>query len=133
MRLLELVGGSKTPDIGVRVAMLKALYEVVSKAGANMGEQSRASLITLIEEELEDNEDALLITKAKLLGAMSMAISLDHMGKIIKTQALTTHFTKYSVLALNSVLLDAGDAIEEGGLVDDAAKVICRGLADRDV
>ncbi|KAK6361403.1 translational activator of GCN4 [Orbilia blumenaviensis] len=130
--IAELVSGSKTPDIGVRVAMLKALYEVVSKAGANMGEQSRASLITLIEEELEDNDDALLITKAKLLGAMSMAIPFDQMGRIIKAQALTTHFTKYSVLSLNSVLLDAGDVIEEGGLADDAAKVICRGLGDRD-
>ncbi|EPS44221.1 hypothetical protein H072_1774 [Dactylellina haptotyla CBS 200.50] len=130
--IAELVGGSKTPDIGVRIAMLKALYEVISKAGANMGDQSRASLVALIEEELEENDEGLLITKARLLGAMAKTISLDHMGKIIKAQAVTTHFTKYSVLALNSILLDAGDAIVEGGFVEDVAKVICRGLADRE-
>ncbi|EWC46714.1 hypothetical protein DRE_03959 [Drechslerella stenobrocha 248] len=130
--IAELVGGSKTPDIGVRVAMLKALYEVVSKAGANMGDQSRSSLIALIEEELEENDESLLIAKARLLGAMAMTISFDHMGKIVKAQALTTHFSKYSILALNSILADASSALSEGGLVDDAAKVICRGLADRE-
>ncbi|KAF3922117.1 hypothetical protein ABW20_dc0110612 [Dactylellina cionopaga] len=130
--IAELVSGSKTPDIGVRVAMLKALYEVVSKAGSNMGDQSRVSLISLIEEELEDNDEGLLITKAKLLGAMTLTIPLDHMGKIIKTQALTTHFSKYSILALNAILLDAGNAIVEGGFSDDVVRVICRGLADRD-
>ncbi|KAK6355078.1 translational activator of GCN4 [Orbilia brochopaga] len=130
--IAELVSGSKTPDTGVRVAMLKALYEVVSKAGANMGDTSRASLITLIEEELEEEDDALLVAKARLLGAMAMSIYLDHVGRIIKAQALTTHFTKYSILALNAVLLDAAGVLSEGGFADDAAKVICRGLADRE-
>ncbi|KAK6539624.1 translational activator of GCN4 [Orbilia ellipsospora] len=130
--IAELVSGSKTPDIGVCVAMLKALYGVVSKAGANMGDQSRTSLVTLIEEETDESDEGLLIAKARLLGAMTMTISLDHMGKIIKAQALTTHFTKYSVLALNSILLDGCNAIVEGGFAEDVAKVICRGLADRD-
>ncbi|KAF3936974.1 hypothetical protein ABW19_dt0208464 [Dactylella cylindrospora] len=112
--------------------MLKALYEVVSKAGTNMGDQSRASLVALIEEEFVENEESLLIAKSRLLGAMAKTISLDYMAKVIKTQALTTHYSKSSVLALNSVLLDAGSAIVEGGFVDDALKVICGGLADRD-
>lgn len=47
--IAELVTGSKTPDPGVQNAMLKALYEVVSKAGTNMSEVSRNSILGLID------------------------------------------------------------------------------------
>lgn len=47
--IAELVTGSKTPDPGVQNAMLKALYEVVSKAGANMSEVSRNLILGLID------------------------------------------------------------------------------------
>lgn len=36
--------------------MLRALYEVVSKAGANMGDVSKASILGLIEEDLEEDD-----------------------------------------------------------------------------
>lgn len=49
--IAELVTGSKTPDPGVLNAMLKALYEVVSKAGANMSEVSRNSILGLIDSD----------------------------------------------------------------------------------
>lgn len=49
--ITELVTGSKTPDPGVQNAMLQALYEVVSKAGKNMTESSRSSILGLIDSE----------------------------------------------------------------------------------
>ena len=49
--ITELVTGSKTPDPGVQNAMLKALYEVVSKAGSNMSDASRSSILGLIDSE----------------------------------------------------------------------------------
>ena len=48
--------GSKTPDSGVRNAMLKALYEVVSKAGSNMNEASRTSILGLIDGDLSNTD-----------------------------------------------------------------------------
>lgn len=48
--------GARTPDAGVKSAMLKALYEVVSKAGTNMGDASKASILGLIEEDLEEDD-----------------------------------------------------------------------------
>lgn len=48
--------GARTPDTGVKSAMLKALYEVVSKAGANMGDASKASILGLVEEDLEEDD-----------------------------------------------------------------------------
>lgn len=49
--ITELVTGSKTSDPGVQHAMLQALYEVVSKAGTNMTESSRSSILGLIDSE----------------------------------------------------------------------------------
>lgn len=49
--IAELVTGSKTPDAGVQNAMLKALFEVVSKAGANMSEASRNAVLGLIDSD----------------------------------------------------------------------------------
>jgi hypothetical protein len=53
--VVDLVAGSKTPDEGIKSAMLKALYEVVSKAGKNISEASRASIIALVDGEEEQD------------------------------------------------------------------------------
>ena len=85
--IVELVTGSKTVDTGVRNAMLKALYEVVSKAGVTMSEGSRSSVLGLIDEDESGadgendhernsnfgpdfNTESMTITHARLLGAL---------------------------------------------------------------
>lgn len=50
----ELVTGSKTADGGVRNAMLRALYEVIRKAGRNMSEASISSITGLINNDSND-------------------------------------------------------------------------------
>lgn len=52
----ELVTGSKTSDHAVKNAMLKALFEVVSKAGANMNEASRNAILGLIDTDADDSD-----------------------------------------------------------------------------
>ena len=52
----ELVTGSKTTDPGVKSAMLKALYEVVSKAGANMSDTSRTSVLALVNSDIDEED-----------------------------------------------------------------------------
>jgi hypothetical protein len=54
--ILELVTGAKTQDVGVKNAMFKALFEVVSKAGSNMNEASRSSILGLIDGETGDDD-----------------------------------------------------------------------------
>lgn len=49
--MVELVAGSKTSDSGVQNAMLRALYEVISKSGANMSEASRTAVLGLIDSD----------------------------------------------------------------------------------
>ena len=54
--IAELVTGSKTSDEAVKLAMLKALFEVVSKAGKNMSDASRNAILGLIDNDLDDSE-----------------------------------------------------------------------------
>ncbi|KAF5015188.1 hypothetical protein F66182_13571, partial [Fusarium sp. NRRL 66182] len=50
----ELVAGSKTDDDGVKNAMMKALLEVVDKAGGSMSEASRNAVLALIDDDSSD-------------------------------------------------------------------------------
>ncbi|KAK4692665.1 hypothetical protein P7C71_g4584, partial [Lecanoromycetidae sp. Uapishka_2] len=56
--IAELVTGSRTQDSGVQNAMLKALYEVVSKAGTNMSEASRSSILGLIDSDTSSADES---------------------------------------------------------------------------
>lgn len=103
----ELVTGAKTPDPGVKDAMLKALYEVVGKAGGNMGEASKASILSLIEDDLDEDDgtfpfcdygvnpqltiiiDQMAIAGARLLGVLVRHLSPDEAARVIKYDALS--------------------------------------------
>jgi hypothetical protein len=124
--IAELVTGSKTTDPGVKNAMLKALYEVVSKAGSNMNDVSKNSILGLIDSDAGGNEDALNITYAKLLGAMIKVLPQDAATSLIKSRVLTTHFTHQSVLSLNAVLLESPESLEPFG--DITQHVIVQGI-----
>ncbi|KAK5117180.1 hypothetical protein LTR85_008948 [Meristemomyces frigidus] len=126
--IAELVTGSKTTDTGVRNAMLKALYEVVSKAGANMSDVSRNSILGLIDSDAGDSDDALNITFAKLLGALIKVLPQDAAIALLKGRVLTNHFTHASVLALNAVLVEAPEALI-GQLGDITQSIIVQGMS----
>ncbi|KAI9836856.1 MAG: hypothetical protein M1819_001021 [Sarea resinae] len=127
--IAELVAGSKTADAGVRNAMLKALFEVVSKAGANMSEVSRNSVLASIDAEADQSNDAMSITNARLLGALIKNLPAESAAGLIKTRVLPKHATNASVLALNSVLLEAPEALADT-LAEETASVICQGIGN---
>jgi hypothetical protein len=131
--IAELVTGSKTSDAGVRNAMLKALYEVISKAGANMSETSRSAVLTLIDTDPEDNDVTMAITNAKLLGALIKNVPPDSANSLIKNRVMASHFTQSSVLALNAVLQESPSSITEGAFADDVPTVICQGMSSKNV
>lgn len=125
--IAELVTGSKTTDSGVRNAMLKALYEVVSKAGGNMNETSRNAILGLIDSDAGDSDDALNITFAKLLGALIKVLPAELATTLIKSRVLTSHFTHSSVLALNAVLVEAPETLTDA-LDEITRSVIAQGI-----
>ncbi|RGP78764.1 translational activator gcn1 [Fusarium longipes] len=131
--IAELVTGSKTADPGVKTAMLKALYEVISKAGANMGEASRASVLSLIDMDTDERDEAMTITNAKLLGALIKNVPEEAALGLLKNRVATTHFTHSSVLALNSVLAESPHALLQSSLADDLPDLLCQGVTNKNV
>ncbi|CAM1500851.1 Fc.00g100130.m01.CDS01 [Cosmosporella sp. VM-42] len=131
--IAELVTGSKTSDHGVKTAMFKALYEVVSKAGANMGEASRAAVLSLIDMDTDDSDDKMTITNAKLLGALISNVPEDAAIGLLKNRVVTTQFTHSSVLALNAVLVESADTLLQGPLAEDLPDLLCEGITSKNV
>lgn len=131
--IAELVTGSRTSDAGVRNAMLKALYEVISKAGANMSEASRSAVLSLIDTDSEDNDVSMSITNAKLLGALIKNVPAESATGLIKNRVMTSHFSQSSVLALNAVLLESPSSLTQSAFANDLPGVICQGMASKNV
>ncbi|KAF4549025.1 eIF-2-alpha kinase activator GCN1-like protein [Elsinoe fawcettii] len=109
--ITELVTGSKTPDAGVRSAMLKALFEVVSKAGSAMNEASKNAILGLIDAESGEGDPGMIITNARLLGVLVKVLPADAAAGLIRNRVLTPQPTYPSVLALNAILLEAPEAL----------------------
>ncbi|KAL8356249.1 hypothetical protein RB601_001522 [Gaeumannomyces tritici] len=129
--IAELVTGSKTSDPGVKTAMLKALFEVISKAGANMGEPSRAAVLGLIDMETDEKDDAMTITNAKLLGALVKNVPADAASNLIKTRVLTPTPSSSSMLGLNAVLLESPKSILESPWADELPDILCQGMSSK--
>ncbi|PBP19360.1 50S ribosomal protein L19e [Diplocarpon rosae] len=129
--IAELVTGSRTSDTGVRNAMLKALYEVISKAGGNMSEASRGAVLSLIDTDSEENDVSMGITNAKLLGALVKNVPAENAAGLIKNRVLPNHFSQSSVLALNAVLLEAPCSLTETTFAKGLPLAICQGMASK--
>lgn len=130
--IAELVTGSKTTDSGVKTAMLKALYEVISKAGANMGESSRAAVLSLIDMETDERDENMTITNAKLLGALMKNVPADVASTLLKNRVVTTSFSHTSVLTLNAVLLESSETLLTSPLADDLPDLLCQGMTNKE-
>ncbi|KAK0107053.1 translational activator of GCN4 [Cadophora gregata] len=129
--IAELVTGSKTSDAGVRNAMLKALYEVISKAGANMSEASRGAVLSLIDTDSDDNDVSMAITNAKLLAALIKNVPVEGAASLVKNRVLPNNFSQSSVLALNAVLLEASTSLTETAFAGDLPSAICQGMTSK--
>lgn len=131
----ELVTGSKTPDPGVQNAMLRALFEVVSKAGSNMSEASRTSILGLIDSDIGNQDEAMAITNAKLLGALIKSLPASAgptQTNLIKHRVLATHITTSSALNLNSVLLESPGTLFDS-FSNETPNIICQGISNKSV
>lgn len=131
--IAELVTGAKTPEIGVRNAMLKALQEVVSKVGGNMSDASRESILVLMDTLQHDaHDDTMMVTSARLLGAMIKVLPTEKAGALIKTRVLVHPSTSPSILALNAVLLErAATLIENSNYMEELRNVLVNGLSGK--
>lgn len=121
--VVELVTAAKqATDLGVKTAMLKALLEVVSKAGGKLAEPSKLKIVDLIEEEILSSNDKLVTAYAKLIGAVSEVLSTEEAQKILKQKVLDSDlsedFGKFGILTLNSFLRDVPHHLMDEELLD---------------
>lgn len=130
--IAELVTGAKTPDVGVRNAMLKALQEVVSKVGANMSDASRESILGLMDGQLEGQDDNMMVTNARLLGAMIKVLPAEKAASLIKGRVLVQPSTNASILALNAVLLESAQTLISG-YAEETRAVLVAGLTGKSI
>ncbi|OLN86334.1 eIF-2-alpha kinase activator GCN1 [Colletotrichum chlorophyti] len=129
--IAELVTGSKTSDPGVKTAMLSALYEVISKAGANMGETSRAAVLGLIDLDTDEKDDTMTMTNAKLLGALIKNVPEEAANGLLKNRVVTSHWSHSSALALNAVLVESPRSLLDSPLADDLPDLLCQGMSNK--
>ncbi|KAJ6103211.1 hypothetical protein N7486_005638 [Penicillium sp. IBT 16267x] len=129
--IAELIAGSKTTDEGVKNAMMKALQEVVGKAGANMSEASRTSILALIDDESSDQTDKVAITNAKLLGVLVKVLPEASATTMIKNRILNGQLSHSSVLGLNALLVEAPSILLEH-FPTETPSTICQGIVNKD-
>ena len=131
--IAELVTGAKTPDVGVRNAMLKALQEVVSKVGSNMSDASREAILALMDTLQHDaHDDTMMVTIARLLGAMINVLPVEKASGLIKMRVLAQPSSKASILALNAVLLEsAATLVEDTAHAEDTRHALTTGLTGK--
>ncbi|KAM4065949.1 HEAT-like repeat domain-containing protein [Hirsutella rhossiliensis] len=129
--IAELVTGSKTADPGVKTAMLKALFEVISRAGANMGESSRSAVLSLIDMEADERDDIMTVTNAKLLGALIKNVPEDAAMTLLKHRVMTNHVSHSSALALNAVLVESPDTLLQSAMAEELPDLLCQGMTNK--
>lgn len=103
----ELVTGAKNAeDAGIKAAMLKGLLAAVTKAGKNMNEASKATIMTLVEDEVQSVSENAVVSYARLLGALAKIMSTDEATSMLRTKILDNAMVdeKFAILALNSFL-----------------------------
>lgn len=111
--------------------MLKALNEVVSKAGGNMSDASRQSILSLIDSDNDEQEVSTAITHARLLSALIKVLPSATSTPLIKNRVATSEFTKSSILNLNAVLLDSPSSLLADS-ADETAELIVQGIENKD-
>ncbi|KAL3466284.1 armadillo-type protein [Aspergillus heterothallicus] len=129
--IAELITGTKTADVGVRNAMMKALQEVVGKAGGSMSEASKNSILALIDDDASDQTDAVAITNAKLLGALVKVLPAATAGPLIKSRVLTSNISHSSILGLNALLVESPASLTENFAVE-TQNLICQAVTHKD-
>lgn len=127
--VVELVAGAKqATDEGVRTAMLKALLEVVTKSGLKMNENSKVSIVNLVEEGLMSNDESQAAAYANLIGSISETLSTEQAQRILKEKVLDAGLEgdsgKFGILTLNSFIKDVPSQVVNCNLLDEIVQYI---------
>lgn len=136
--VIELVGGAKqATDEGVKTAMLKALLEVVAKAGSKLNETSKKNIVNLVEEEMLVSNDKMAVAYAKLIGSLSDILTESEAKNILTEKVLNVDLAgesgRFAILTVNSFLKDAPGHIINAEMIDQFVDYIIGAMNATDI
>jgi hypothetical protein len=129
----ELVGAVNTAaDSGVKDGMLKALCEVLLRAGRLVGEPQKAALAGVVEQVLQDGRGSPLYPwlihvggiVAAAVRLMSLLLNIQSANSslaLVRAQILDIELSKNSVVALNGLLHDPPVAVLSPPIMEEIA------------
>ncbi|KAL2314757.1 eIF-2-alpha kinase activator gcn1 [Schizosaccharomyces pombe] len=131
--ITELVSGARTPDAGVRKAMLNALFAVVSKSGQNMNEASAEAIEQLLDEISAESSEHMVIC-AKLYGALFSHLPDAQAKQLLESKVLSLEIqSEFSVLILNAAVKFGSQKIIELKLSDIVCSIISTASLQKEV
>ncbi|ORY78643.1 armadillo-type protein [Protomyces lactucae-debilis] len=134
----ELVTGVQGGDAQVAEAMLSALFQVVGKAAIHMSTASKQSVVQLVKQlstggaaAASGSSDVSGRKAAELLGVLFRNLEDDQARALLGDLILVTPPTRFSMVALNGLLVESADKIAElPGCPGDIATYVCTAAQD---
>ncbi|VEU21456.1 DEKNAAC102327 [Brettanomyces naardenensis] len=130
----ELLTGAKavgSENIDIQTSILKALLEVVDKAGDKISERGKNGIMTLVESEVfkEDAGEDTVASYARLIGSLSKILSKEEAVSMFRTKVLqadmdNSNSARFAVLVLNAFLKDSPENIFDSGLLPEICSFI---------
>lgn len=132
----ELLNNAKAIDasnIAIKTAILKALLEVVDKAGSKMNEASKNGVMTLVEQEMFNQEAGVgaAVAYARLVGALSKILTTTELSNMLKNKIISVNLddensSRFAILTLNAFLKDNAQAVLNCGLSSEISEFIIK-------
>lgn len=130
----ELLNNAKAIDSGnvsLKTAILKALLEVVDKAGSKMSEASKNGVMALVEQDMfSDNAGVnAAVAYAKLIGALSKILNKPELINMLKSKIFTCDLdddnsSRFAILTLNAFLKDSAASVLNSGLFSEICEFV---------
>ncbi|CUM67010.1 uncharacterized protein PRCAT00004698001 [Priceomyces carsonii] len=128
--ITELVTGAKNAENeGVKIAMLRGMLQVITKAGAKMSESSKAMIMALVGPEISNADGKVAIEYAKLVGSVSRILTPDEATSILNQEILKEgdlSKEKFSIPAINSFLKFSPHHILDSSLFEEIIDFIIK-------
>lgn len=130
----ELLNNAKAIDSGnisLKTAILKALLEVVDKAGSKMSEASKNGVMALVEQDMFSDGAGVnaAVAYAKLVGALSKILNKSELNNMLRNKIFSCDLeddnsSRFAILTLNAFLKDSAESVLNSGLFPEICEFI---------
>lgn len=121
--IIELISGCKnSSEEEIKLTMLKAILEIINRAGDKLNEQSKKNVLQLVEDEMLTVKGKISLQYAKLIGTLSKILTIEETQNILRDKILFKGDTRFSIIGINAFLKESNDKLVN--LVDEIIEFI---------